>query len=108
VLPPEQQLTRDQDQSTLEEQPEQWIELEKNVVFAGAGDAKSGLAQRGIYRLQFDEYGFTADQLIVLRMSDDPTLVWSLSLLGLSGRMEVEKSERGEVPQLQALNEGAF
>jgi type II secretion system protein H len=108
VLPPEHQLTRDQDESTLEEQPDQWIELEKDVVFEGVGDAKNGLAQHGSYRLQFDEYGFTGDQLIVLKLQSDATMTWSLTLLGLSGRMIVEKSENGEVPRLQALTEGAF
>ncbi len=108
VYPPEQQLTRDQDEWTLEERPDDWQPLEKDVVFGGIGDARNGLAQRGIYRLTFDEYGFTADQLIVLKLASDPTLVWSMSLLGLSGRMTIEQSERGEVPQLQLPNEGAF
>lgn len=108
VYPPEQQLTRDQDEWTLEERPEDWQPLEKDVVFGGVGDARNGLAQRGVYRLTFDEYGFTGDQLIVLKLATDPTLVWSLSLLGLNGRMTVEQSEHGEVPQLQLPNEGAF
>ncbi|MBL8728835.1 MAG: prepilin-type N-terminal cleavage/methylation domain-containing protein [Planctomycetes bacterium] len=108
VYPPEHQLTRDQDAWTLEERPEDWQPLEKDVVFAGIGDAKNGLATRGVYRLTFDEYGFTADQQIVLKLASDPTLVWSLTLMGLSGRTNVDQSERGEVPQLQAVNEGAF
>jgi Tfp pilus assembly protein FimT len=108
VYPPEHQLTRDQDAWTLEERPDDWQPLEKDVVFSGIGDAKNGLATRGVYRLTFDEYGFTGDQQIVLKLASDATLVWSLSLMGLSGRTIVDQSERGEVPQLQVTNEGAF
>ncbi len=108
VYPPEQRLTRDQDAWTLEERPDDWQPLEKDVVFAGVGDARNGLAQRGVYRLVFDEYGFTGDQQIVLKLASDPDLVWSLSLLGLSGRTTVEQTERGDVPPLQAPTEGAF
>ncbi|MBL9076491.1 MAG: prepilin-type N-terminal cleavage/methylation domain-containing protein [Planctomycetes bacterium] len=108
VWPPEQQLTRDQEQWTLEERPDDWEPLQTDVVFAGVGDAKNGLATRGVYRLTFDEYGFTGDQQIVLKLKSDETMTWSLTLAGLSGRTEVESSERGEVPQLQSVGEGAF
>lgn len=108
VFPPEQRLTRDQEEWTLEERNEDWQSLEEDVVFGGIGDAKNGLAQRGRYRLTFDEYGFTGDQTIVLKLKSDPTMVWSLSLLGLSGRITVEQSEKGETPQPEAPTEGAF
>lgn len=108
VYPPEQQLTRDQDAWTLEERADDWLPLENDVEFAGVGDAKSGLAHRGKYRLTFDEYGFTGDQLLVLRLKSDPMMVWSLALHGLSGRMSIESSEKGEMPSLDVPNEGAF
>ncbi len=108
VLPPEQKLTRDQDVWTLDERPERWVELEKDVVFVGAGDAKAGLAKHGLYRLTFDEYGFTGDQLVVLKLASDPTMVWSMSIHGLTGRITVEKSEKGEIVELAPVNEGAF
>lgn len=108
VYPPEQQLTRDQDAWTLEEQADQWKRLEDDVKFDGAGGAKDGLAHRGVYRLTFDEYGFSGDQVIVLRLVSDPTMVWSLSLHGLSGRVVVEESEKGEVVVPVAVTEGTF
>jgi Tfp pilus assembly protein FimT len=108
VYPPEQKLTRDQDLWTLEERPEDWIPLETDVVFEGAGDAKTHRGHHGIYRLVFDEYGFTADQIIVLKLSTDPAMVWSLVIHGLTGRVDVEKSEKGDIVELVALNEGAF
>ena len=107
VYPPEQKLTRDQDVWTLEERPDDWIPLETDVVFEGAGDAK-GRGHHGVYRLVFDEYGFTADQVIALKLVSDPNMVWSLAIHGLTGRVEVEKKENGEVADLVALNETAF
>ncbi|MBL8754913.1 MAG: prepilin-type N-terminal cleavage/methylation domain-containing protein [Planctomycetes bacterium] len=108
VYPPEQQLTRDQDASALEERPDQWIELETDVVFAGAGDDKAGMTRKGVYRLQFDEYGFTGDQVLVLQLKSNPDMVWSLKISGLSGRVEVEESETGEVHYPVETGEGAF
>lgn len=108
VYPPEQRLTRDQDAWTLEERPDDWVDLEPDVVFAGAGDGRSGLTTKGVYRLAFDEYGFTGDQLLVLKLQSDPDLVWALSIHGLSGRVTVEQSDKGVVPALQVVGEGAF
>ncbi|MFY9344204.1 MAG: prepilin-type N-terminal cleavage/methylation domain-containing protein [Planctomycetota bacterium] len=108
VYPPEQQLTRDQDASTLEERPDIWIALQDDVVFAGAGDGKAGLAAHGLYRLQFDEYGFTGDQVLTLALQSDPKMTWTLTILGLSGRVTVEESEVGEKVVLATAAEGAF
>ncbi|MEO6595319.1 MAG: prepilin-type N-terminal cleavage/methylation domain-containing protein [Planctomycetota bacterium] len=108
VYPPEQKLTRDQDVSTLEEQPEDWQALEQDVVFNGAGDAKAGLAHEGIYKLVFDEYGFTGDQVVIMKLESDPTMVWSMSIQGLSGRLDIERSEKGEAIQLTTPTEAAF
>lgn len=108
VYPPEQRLTRDQDVRTLEEQPDDWYELETDVVFAGAGNGKNGLSTHQIYRLVFDEYGFTGDQVVALKLKSDPEQIWALSIHGLSGRVTVTESEKGELPTLQTINEGAF
>ncbi|MBL8747716.1 MAG: GspH/FimT family pseudopilin [Planctomycetes bacterium] len=108
VLPPEQQLTRDQEAWTLEEFTEDWQRLENDVVFAGAGDAKTGMVQRGVYRITFDEFGFSGDQVLALRLVSDPTMVWSLTLQGLNGSVSTQLSEKGEIPTLQAPTEAAF
>jgi len=108
VYPPEQQLTRDQDAWTLEERSDDWENLETDVAFAGAGDAKNGLAQRGLYRITFDEYGFTGDQLVVLKLVSDPTMLWWVTVHGISGRTTVETSEKGEMPTITTPGEGAF
>ncbi len=108
VFPPEQQLTRDQDAWTLEERGEEWQELETGVVFAGAGDASKGMAQNGVYRITFDEYGASADQLVLLQLAEDKNLVWSLVISGLSGRMTIERSRQGEAVRPAVVNEGAF
>ncbi|MFM1873451.1 MAG: hypothetical protein RL398_2873 [Planctomycetota bacterium] len=108
VWPPEEQLTRDQDVTSLEERLDEWQYLETGVKFAGVGDANKGLATSGLYRVTFDEYGFTADQVIVLKLDADQDMVWSLQIDGLSGRTRLERSESGEMLRPVAVNEGAF
>jgi prepilin-type N-terminal cleavage/methylation domain-containing protein len=108
VYPPEQRLTRDEDESTLVERPDDWVELEEDVGFAGAGDGKSGLAQKGLYRVAFDEYGFTGDQVLVLHLKSQPMRTWTLRIHGLSGRADTFESETGEKPLPPVLGEGAF
>lgn len=108
VYPPEYRLTRDQDPSTLEEQPEHWQDLETDVLFAGAGDGKNGMTTKGVYRLVFDEYGFTGDQVLALKLQSDPEMTWSLSIHGLSGRVAIDTSEEGHIPMPMIVHEGAF
>lgn len=108
VYPPEQRLTRDEDESALAERPDDWSGLDEDVRFAGAGDGKAGLAQKGLYRVVFDEYGFTADQSIVLQRASEPDHTWTLSITGLSGKADAFESERGEKPLPQVVSEGAF
>lgn len=108
VYPPEQQLTRDQEAWTLEERPDQWVDLETDVRFVGAGDGKTGLASRNVYRLIFDEYGFTGDQVLVLGLQSDPQLTWTMTIQGLNGRVDVLESDKAEVPLPPVLNEAAF
>lgn len=107
VYPPEQMLTRDQDVVTLEEKFDAWQELEDDVVFGGV-DTGAQVFTCGTYRLVFDEFGFTNDQIVHLRLESDPTEVWSLTLMGLSGRTVVTETSEGNPPRLQQTNEGAF
>ena len=107
VYPPEQMLTRDQDATTLEEKVDNWLELQDDVVFAGV-DTGTQMFTRATYRLVFDEFGFTNDQIVHLRLESDPTETWSLTLMGLSGRSVVTETSDGHLPRLQQTNEGAF
>jgi len=107
VYPPEQMLTRDQDATTLEEQLDDWQDLQDDVVFGGV-DTGAQVFTRATYRLVFDEFGFTNDQIVHLRLESDPTEVWSLTLMGLSGRTVVTETSDGNPPRLQLTNEGAF
>ncbi|MFN9703213.1 MAG: Tfp pilus assembly protein FimT/FimU [Planctomycetota bacterium] len=108
VYPPEQRLTRDEDEAALAERPDDWVQLEEDVRFAGAGDGKSGLATKGLYRVAFDEYGFTGDQVLVLDLKSEPMRTWTLRIHGLSGRADASESETGEKPLPPVLGEGAF
>lgn len=108
VYPPELRLTRDQDENELAAWSDEWNPLEKGVVFGGAGDARHGIAKKGPYKMTFDEHGFSNDQMVVLRLTEDPQLVWGLTLRGLTGSTTVFESDKGEEPELQYVEEGAF
>lgn len=111
ILPPEERLTADQvvydDKEALDENKD-WIDLETGVAFAGAGDSKSGIVEKGMYQVVFDEYGFTADQVIAITLESDKTMIWSVLILGLTGKVEIIKSEEGDMAKPTAVGEGEF
>lgn len=111
ILPPEERLTSDQvvyDDSEALDEHKDWVDLETGVAFAGAGDAKSGIIEKDMYRVVFDEYGFTADQVIAITLANDETMIWSVLIRGLTGKVEILKSEEGEIAKPTAVGEGAF
>ena len=111
ILPPEERLTSDQvvyDDSEALDEHKDWVDLETGVAFAGAGDAKSGIIEKDMYRVVFDEYGFTADQVIAITLANDETMIWSVLIRGLTGKVEILKSEEGEIAEPTAVGEGAF
>ncbi len=109
VYPPEQRLTRDQNEDSLEERSDGWRELEDGVRFVSAGDSRSSSsAKNGIYRLTFDEFGFTADQVLAMHLETDDKMVWSIVIQGLNGRMTLERSEQGQTATIDPIGEGAF
>lgn len=108
VHPPEMRISLEQLEADLEEWAFDWNQLEDGVVFAGVGDRKQGMAEKGTYKMVFDEYGFTSDQLLVLRLKTDSQLVWAVTLRGLTGAVTVFESEQGQVPELTNAEEGAF
>lgn len=111
IWPPEERLTTDQivyDDDEVPDESKDWIDLDKDVVFAGAGDPATGLVEKGLYRVSYDEYGFTADQVLALTLKSDPDFVWSLSIRGLTGKVETLKSEDGELLRPERVTEGAF
>jgi prepilin-type N-terminal cleavage/methylation domain-containing protein len=109
VFPPEVMLTRDQEPESLEDWSFEWKSLEDGVVFAGAGEAKNGIARKNIYKILFDEHGFTSDQLVILKLTETGSqLLWSMELRGLTGNVEIIKSDDGHEPQLELVGEGAF
>jgi len=108
IHPPAQRLTLDQDLETLEEWSFGWNELEQGVVFLGAGDAIHGIARKGKYRIRFDEYGFSNDQMVILTLANEPDRIWSVTLRGLTGATTTAMTNDGKEPELTALGEGAF
>ncbi|MGC6486851.1 MAG: pilus assembly FimT family protein [Planctomycetota bacterium] len=111
IWPAEERLTTDQivyEDDELPDASKDWIDLDTDVAFAGAGSAVTGLVEKGLYRVVYDEYGFTADQVIALRLQSDPDMVWSLSIRGLTGKIDTLGSEEGELVQPVRIGEGAF
>lgn len=112
LYPPELRLTMEDDGPQYEDYAiggeGAWNQLEKSVLFRGAGDARNGIARSGLYQLRFDEYGFSNDQLVILGLDNEPDKLWSLMLRGLTGVTDVIESETGNEPELPLLGEGAF
>ncbi|MBK8100509.1 MAG: prepilin-type N-terminal cleavage/methylation domain-containing protein [Planctomycetes bacterium] len=108
VVPPEEKITTDQDVRTLEPWYENWQTFEDGVQFGGAGDALNGMARHKIYKIVFDENGLTGDQAIVLKLADEPNLVWTILLRGLTGRATIETDTQGHERRLDDIREGAF
>lgn len=108
VVPAEDKITTDQDIRTLEPWYEQWQTLETGVTFGGAGDPVQGMARRNIYKVVFDENGFTGDQAIVLKLDEDKSKVWTVLLHGLTGRSTIEEDHDGREHRLDEIREGAF
>ena len=108
VVPPEEKITTDQDVRTLEPWYENWQTFEDGVQFGGAGDGLNGMARHKIYKIVFDENGLTGDQAIVLKLADEPNLVWTILLRGLTGRATIETDTQGNERRLDDIREGAF
>ena len=111
IWPPEERLTTDQivyQDDEIPDESKDWMDLETDVAFAGAGNPTTGLVEKGLYRVSYDEYGSTADQIVALKLASDPDFVWSLSIRGLTGKVETLKSESGELVRPERVTEGAF
>lgn len=108
VMPPEQQLTTDQDVDTLEPMHEDWTPLDDDVAFAGAGNPIDGIARDGTFKLVFDENGFTGDQAIMLTLRSDPKMIWTVRVRGLTGECDIETDFEGREHLLLETGEAAF
>lgn len=108
VLPPEDRLTTDQDQDSLEAFYEDWTELQEGVRIVSAGNLNEGLAKGGTFSLVFDHNGNTGDQSVVLRLEDDPTMVWTVNIRGLTGQCDVLESFDGREQLPEEVSEGGF
>lgn len=108
ILPAEMQLTHDQELWTLEPQTEDWVALPEDVIFSGAGNVNDGIARDGVYRMVFDENGFTGDHVLLLKLETDPTMVWSVQIRGISGKSEILSDFDGREHALEEVGEGAF
>lgn len=108
VLPPEDKLTTDQDVQSLEPLYEDWTELQDGVQIVSAGNQNEGMAKGGTFALVFDHNGNTGDQSVVLRLKDDPTMVWTVNIRGLTGQCEVLESFDSKEQLPEEVSEGGF
>jgi type II secretion system protein H len=108
VLPAEERLTSEQTLEETERHAQQWNPLEDGVEFAGAGNWTNGIVRNGVFDLAFDENGFTADQVVFLRLQEDPKMLWTVQIRGLTGQTDVLSSFDGAEHRLEEVTEGAF
>lgn len=108
VLPPEDRLTTDQDVQSLEPLYEDWSELQDGVKIVSAGNLNEGMAKGGTFSLVFDHNGNTGDQSVVLRLVDDPTMVWTVNIRGLTGQCEILESFDSKEQLPEEVSEGGF
>jgi prepilin-type N-terminal cleavage/methylation domain-containing protein len=108
VTPAERQLTLDDSQLSVEPEYEDWSPFERSVKLVGAGNAVEGMVRDGLFAISFDENGQTADQIVSFSLTDDPKMVWTLQIRGLTGRCEVVENFDGKEQPLEEIGEGMF
>jgi prepilin-type N-terminal cleavage/methylation domain-containing protein len=108
VTPAERLLTLDDSQLSVDPEYEDWSEFERGVRLAGAGDPVDGMVRDGLYELAFDENGQTADQIVVFALAEDPKMIWTVQIRGLTGQCEVIENFDGKEQPLQEIGEGMF
>jgi type II secretion system protein H len=110
VPPPEERVRSDQTDEELEvaARLQTWTELDEDVHYGGAGNAREGMVRTGTYDLAFDENGLTGDQIVVFKLGSDETHVWTVQIHGLTGRCEIETNMEGHEQPMPDVGEMAF
>lgn len=108
VLPPEERLVSEQ---TVEEsRPLNWQDLDERVRFAGHLVHGSPVLRRGRTAILIDRNGFTAEQMIHLKMKSEALdeMVWTIRLHGLDRRSRLLTNETGAEPTIEVAEEFSF
>ena len=106
ILPPEDRLTASEPVKEAFELT--WSPVGDHAEFDGITLADGQEFRSGLYRIEFDENGFTADQAIYLIHESDDSMVWTVQVLGLSGKATVLPNMEGQRQPLLQVEEGAF
>jgi prepilin-type N-terminal cleavage/methylation domain-containing protein len=107
ILPPEDLLVTNLDEQgkTL---PLQWMPIDPRADLAAYAIPGEELVRNGTFVVVFDENGFTADQSVVFTLREDPELVWTVNLRGLTGSSDVVAKRDGNPSFLEVTTEAAF
>lgn len=109
LFPPEDRYSSDQEElDDVEELATSWNNLDEDVAIVGAGTPQGGVVRGGLYRITFDESGFTADHEIFLQLRSDEDYVWTIQWQGLTGGADIVGNVDGVEQQRRPINEGAF
>lgn len=111
VTPPGVRISNDQSEDDLAAIEMMWQPLEEGVEFHGAGNQKDGMVRPGSpnpFEIVFDASGFTADQIVVLQLDEDPQMLWTIQIHGLTGRCDILPNFDGQEQPLDEVNEAAF
>ena len=109
VFPPEEEIFSDQ---VVEPDglPLDWHYVDKRVDLAEYRQTFGPPSFDKRVLIQFDERGFSSDQVIVLRLHEDSKdeFVWTIQIRGLQHRTELVRSEDGTVGLPEIAEEGSF
>lgn len=108
TLPEEERLTSELTVEQTAAREMSWHDLEPGVMFRGAGSSAEPIARNGLYRIQFDENGFTADQVVFLGLQDDDKLICTVQIRGLASDYEILVDTNGVEHRPELVQEMGF
>ncbi len=88
----------------------QWIQVNERARLTGYQLAGGMLQRSGQVKIKFDHHGFTADQVIHLRMATENLehMVWSIELRGLDRDSKIIKNHDGVAATITPVLEADF
>lgn len=108
ILPQEDKLAESVEDTAASTISMDWQEIDENVRFEGHALAGGVVHTKGQVSIDFDEYGFSADQTLFLRYRTDEKLIWSIHLQGLAGTTRLVRDTDGRRDVMPRVQEADF